>query len=83
MGNASAVGRVLGSLVFLVLGSARPTASAENEPPGRQLYRRYCGACHGPQAKGDGVASSFMRPSPADLTLLAKQHGASSRSTSS
>lgn len=75
MGNASAVGRVLGSLVFLALGSARPAASAENEPPGRQLYRRYCGACHGPQAKGDGVASSFMRPSPADLTLLAKQHG--------
>ena len=75
MGNASAVGCVLGSVVFLVLGGATLTAFAEQEPPGRQLYVRYCGACHGPQAKGDGVASSFMRPGPSDLTLLAKHHG--------
>ena len=50
-------------------------AWAGQEPSGRQPYLRYCGACHGPQAKGDGVASSFMRPSPPDLTLLAKRHG--------
>jgi len=75
MGNGSTVRLVLGSLVFLMLGTSTIAASAEQEPPGRQLYLRYCGACHGPQAKGDGVASSFMRPSPPDLTLLAKQHG--------
>jgi mono/diheme cytochrome c family protein len=75
MGNAATAGRVLGSLALLVLGTATLAASAEQEPPGSQLYRRYCGACHGPQGKGDGVASSFMRPSPADLTLLAKRHG--------
>ena len=75
MGNGSTVRLVLGSLVILMLGTATIAASAEQEPPGRQLYLRYCGACHGPQARGDGVASSFMRPSPPDLTLIAKQHG--------
>jgi len=58
-----------------MLGAAGLAGAAEQEPSGRELYLRYCGACHGPQAKGDGVASSFMRPSPPDLTLLAKQHG--------
>ena len=75
MRNESTGRSVLGSLVLLVLCTATLAASAEQEPPGRQLYLRYCGACHGPQAKGDGVASSFMRPSPPNLTLLAKQHG--------
>ena len=75
MANGTAVVRVLGSVVFAVLGTVTLAMSAEQEPPGRQLYVRYCGACHGPQGKGDGVASSFMRPSPPNLTLLAKQHG--------
>src|SRR5262245_15765322 len=74
MENGSTVRRALVSLAFLMLGAAAIATSAEQEPPGRQLYLRYCGACHGPQAKGDGVASSFMRPRPSDLTLLAKKH---------
>ena len=75
MGNGSTIRCALGSFAILLLGTFTIASSAEQEPPGRQLYLRYCGACHGPQAKGDGVASSFMRPSPPDLTLLAKQHG--------
>jgi mono/diheme cytochrome c family protein len=67
--------RVAGSVLILMLGSAVVTAAAAEQQSGRELYLRYCGACHGPQAKGDGVASSLMRPSPPDLTLLAKQHG--------
>jgi mono/diheme cytochrome c family protein len=63
------------TIAFLVLGAVALAAAAQQEKSGRPLYLRYCGACHGPQAKGDGVASSFMRPSPPDLTLLAKQHG--------
>jgi hypothetical protein len=38
------------------------------------MYLRYCGACHGPQGRGDGVAGSFMTPKPADLTLIAAKH---------
>jgi mono/diheme cytochrome c family protein len=43
--------------------------------PGRAMYLRYCGACHGPQGKGDGVAGSLMSPKPADLTKLAEKNG--------
>jgi mono/diheme cytochrome c family protein len=49
--------------------------AAENAQPGEEMYRRYCGACHGPAGRGDGVASSTMRPPPEDLTQLAKQNG--------
>ena len=54
-----------------------PTASIASDSapdPGRAMYLRYCGACHGPQGKGDGVAGSFMTPKPADLTRLAEKH---------
>ena len=36
---------------------------------------RYCGACHGAQAKGDGIVSPFMRPTPPDLTTIAQRNG--------
>jgi hypothetical protein len=39
------------------------------------MYLRYCGPCHGPLGKGDGVAGSFMTPKPADLTRLAEKNG--------
>lgn len=48
-------------------------------PPGRptngQLeYRRYCSACHGPEAKGDGPVAAALIKKPADLTVLAKNN---------
>jgi mono/diheme cytochrome c family protein len=42
---------------------------------GDKLYRRYCGACHGLEAKGDGIVSSLMTPKPRDLTTLARDFG--------
>ena len=47
----------------------------EGESPGKKLYLQYCGACHGPAAKGDGIAGTYMRPKPADLTQIAKKNG--------
>lgn len=58
--------------LLVCLGVA--TAHAEGDP-GKQAYVRYCGACHGPEGKGDGIAGTFMRAKPADLTQLAKQNG--------
>jgi mono/diheme cytochrome c family protein len=53
-----------------------PAAGAgEREPSGKTLYLRYCGACHGPEAKGDGIVATFMRPKPPDLTVIARDHG--------
>jgi mono/diheme cytochrome c family protein len=48
--------------------------AADSENPGKAVYLRYCGACHGPNAKGDGVAGTFMRPKPPDLTQIAKKN---------
>ena len=73
MRHGASVGGMTGVALSLVLGVTAP-AFAEQEQPGRQLYLRYCGTCHGPQGKGDGVASSFLRPSPPDLTQLAIRH---------
>ena len=42
---------------------------------GDKLYRRYCGACHGLDAKGDGIVSSLMTPKPRDLTTIARDFG--------
>lgn len=70
------VAEVFASILLLVLAAAGPPArAAEPEHPGRQLYLRYCGACHGPEAKGDGIVGTVLRVKPPDLTLLAKQRG--------
>ena len=50
-------------------------ASGADADPNKATYLRYCGACHGPGGKGDGVASSFMQPKPIDLTQIAKGNG--------
>lgn len=76
MPSSRVVARAVASMILFTLGATAPLARAEGEEqPGKQLYLRYCGACHGPQAKGDGIAAAFMRPSPPDLTLLAPRHG--------
>ena len=63
-----------GSLVIAVLAAGAALA-ADVETPGRAAYVRYCGACHGPAGNGDGIAGTFMRPKPADLTQIAKRNG--------
>jgi mono/diheme cytochrome c family protein len=57
----------------LMFGAMARAADTDN--PDKALYLRYCGACHGPEGKGDGVAGTFIRPKPADLTQIAKKHG--------
>jgi hypothetical protein len=59
----------------LVLCAGSLSARAADDDPNKAAYVRYCGACHGPGGKGDGVASSFMRPAPIDLTQIAKKNG--------
>ncbi len=65
---------VLGSLLTLV-----PLASASAEDlshyNGKQLYYRFCAACHGEQAEGNGPVAPFFKLEPPDLTGLAKRRG--------
>jgi len=62
--------KTLVAAVFACLGSI--AAYAADDAPGRETYVRYCGACHGPNGRGDGIAGTFMRPKPIDLTQIAK-----------
>jgi mono/diheme cytochrome c family protein len=65
---------LVGSL-FIVIYAAPSMLVAEQEgPPGEALYRRYCSACHGPGAKGDGLVAPLMMPRPSDLTAIAKRN---------
>jgi mono/diheme cytochrome c family protein len=64
--------------IFTTLAAlAAPFAAAAEQPenPAKKAYLTYCGACHGETGKGDGVAGTFMRPKPTDLTQLAKNAG--------
>jgi mono/diheme cytochrome c family protein len=59
--------------VALLLAPSAPTA-ADDAHSGEALYRRYCSACHGPGAKGDGIVATVLRPKPTDLTMIAKNN---------
>jgi mono/diheme cytochrome c family protein len=41
---------------------------------GQQMYVRYCAACHGADAKGDGPAAAALKAPPADLTALSRNN---------
>ncbi len=51
----------------------RPTASVE----GKDLYREYCAACHGADAKGAGPAAIALKQVPTDLTHIASANNRS------
>jgi mono/diheme cytochrome c family protein len=56
-------------LTALCWGIASPpsfSADERNLVRGKQLYEKYCLACHGPQGKGDGTTP--FDPPAADLT---------------
>jgi mono/diheme cytochrome c family protein len=57
-------------LLLLVMGTVHAA-----DDPGRQLYLRYCAACHGREARGDGPVAPALGEKPTDLTRLAAAHG--------
>ncbi len=62
--------------VLAVAGSSAAQESAnKQESPNKQAFIRYCGSCHGPDGKGDGVLSGLLKQKPADLTQIAKNNG--------
>jgi mono/diheme cytochrome c family protein len=61
--------------LLATLVSAASAGPAATDDPDHATYLRYCGACHGPAGKGDGVAGTFMNPKPTDLTGIAKKNG--------
>ncbi|MBW1749973.1 MAG: c-type cytochrome [Deltaproteobacteria bacterium] len=41
---------------------------------GKDLYKKYCALCHGPEAKGDGPAAGSLKQKPTDLASMAGKH---------
>ena len=74
------VGRVLGALpclasaVLAVCATFMPQADAQlfdaRDLSGAELFGRYCAACHGPEAAGDGPVAPTLRNQPPDLRRL-------------
>ena len=44
-------------------------------PSGEQMFKQYCAACHGANAKGNGPVRAALKIPAANLTTLAKRHG--------
>ena len=70
------------SLAFLILWwSATPVAQSQQPPrilidslAGQDSFERYCAACHGTDARGNGPLAAELRTAPSDLTLLARRN---------
>jgi mono/diheme cytochrome c family protein len=70
------------ALLFAVLtlnANNRPTVNQTQFPPkyvpsGQFMYKQYCAACHGADAKGNGPTAPTLKTPPPDLTTLAKRH---------
>lgn len=43
-------------------------------PSGKTMFKQYCAACHGADAKGRGPATPTLNMRVPDLTALAKRH---------
>jgi mono/diheme cytochrome c family protein len=67
--------RVILAVLLTSATALASAAKAADDPAGRAAYLKYCGACHGTDAKGDGPAAPALQPRPTDLTLIAKNHG--------
>jgi mono/diheme cytochrome c family protein len=71
-------------ILLLMAGAAhaqaQPKIDQDQLPPnfvptGKAMFKQYCAACHGLDAKGHGPARSSLKIPAADLTTLAKRHG--------
>jgi mono/diheme cytochrome c family protein len=70
------------SVTLAVVGLTAAWAGAEGQEPrsvlveaGRHEYERYCSACHGTDARGDGPVAAALKREPTDLTRIAKRNG--------
>lgn len=58
-----------------IVANAQAQEAPAQAHPGRALFVQYCGACHGPDGRGDGPMAAELKLPPTDLTLLSKQLG--------
>lgn len=63
------------SAALLMLLSLHVAAAEQPVRSGAELYGRFCAACHGATAHGDGPVAKSLRVEVPDLTLLARRAG--------
>ena len=71
-----------GSVALLILSwSAASNAQSQQAPrilidslAGKDSFERYCVACHGTNARGNGALAAELRTPPSDLTQLARKN---------
>jgi mono/diheme cytochrome c family protein len=82
--EATMIGRSVGALSIAMMIFGLAWAAQRAGPPkerliasiqGPALYRAYCAACHGPEAKGNGPVASTLKIAPADLTRISARNG--------
>jgi mono/diheme cytochrome c family protein len=61
--------------LILALTLAGGPAAAQDAVAGADLYVRYCAACHGMEARGDGEMAAILTILPADLTQISAGNG--------
>jgi mono/diheme cytochrome c family protein len=66
-------------VALCVAAYQNPLASKRQLPPsyvpsGKAMFKQYCAACHGADAKGHGPATPSLNTRPTDLTTLTKRH---------
>jgi len=62
-------------IVTLVGLCASAQAADDVGKSGKELFERYCAACHGVSGRGDGPVAKSLRPEVPDLTRFAQRHG--------
>ena len=71
-----------GALFLIASGALPKTGPPAREtqlpptfvPSGERMYKQFCAACHGAEAKGHGPAASSLKVAPPDLTTLTKRY---------
>jgi mono/diheme cytochrome c family protein len=69
---------LLAALAALSLACAMAEPAIDHEQSvesGEASFQRYCAACHGPNAVGDGPSAAALKERPADLTRIAARRG--------
>ena len=74
---------LIAALLLFAGGSGAQSQAAPSQdsippnfvPSGKEMFKQYCAACHGIDAKGNGPARAALKIPAADLTALSKRHG--------
>jgi mono/diheme cytochrome c family protein len=66
---------LMGALILSPAASVAVQAQDFTDYSGKQLYMRFCAACHGASGIGDGVVAGSLRIMVPDLTRIAQRQG--------